>query len=377
MLHSHAVLRQCVRAVSPRAIPIPNTRQFLPPSAPCLVQQRTRSWFSRLLGTGFNTVRKSKSKASKKAAKKQPTSSPTRARSDPRGPGKTATQARNSVREATQEKSSTPEDIPLPSTALASQDHDDLCSFRQRSTKNGVNKQSTYYIGTEYEYTVAKSLKKWYGMLLERRGGPNDEGVDLVGSWRPPGNLRDFKVLVQCKVSRPNAAIARELEGACSGGRPDWRGDGVLAMLASPKAATTGMWQTMQRSPRPMCFAQVSNRCHVVDFRSNDAADKAGLDELEKHTIYIPSKPANGKTGRSRRSTAVSAKGRISAITSIIIKGLVYAVAVLAVSTMLGICYLLFASIALGLCIAFSSKQYCMKKTGDGEYAGWHWITKD
>lgn len=246
MLNSHAALRQCVRFLSPQAYPISTTRHTLPIPPPCLIQQRTRTWLSRLLGTGFNSVKSRKRTAPKRKATK--TSAPAG-----KPPPKSRTSLISRTAEPVAEKGITAKPSYPPVSSIV-HPHHDLRSFLRWSSRRNTNTESTSYVGTHYEYTVAKALKQ-YGFTLGRSGGPNDQGIDLIGHWPVPTIPKDLTILVQCKVSRPTSAVARELEGACSGGRSEWRREGVMAWLTSPNPPSLATWQTIERSPRPMGFA--------------------------------------------------------------------------------------------------------------------------
>ncbi|GAM84539.1 hypothetical protein ANO11243_025350 [Dothideomycetidae sp. 11243] len=154
--------------------------------------------------------------------------------------------------------------------------HNDLASFESYATATGLSPQSTVYIGTHYEYTVAQSLAR-LGFTLHRVGGAADLGIDLVGDWRVPGVLRDCRVLVQCKAMTPTPSHVREMEGAMLGAPVGWRGPGAVGMLAARGDATKGVREALQRSRVPMGFVAVRSGGRVVQMLWNALAADAGL----------------------------------------------------------------------------------------------------
>lgn len=302
MLCSHAALRQCVRLASNPTSLIPPTRPIFSLLSPWPTQQRPQSHFRRLLGTGYNSLRgrkrvTSKRKTTKPTAITSKPSRQSRAHSSPALLESTAEQ-RNTVNLLDFKSSVTPTSLP----------YHDRRSFLSWSTRNKINRNSTWFIGTQYEYTVIKALQA-KNFTLKRCGGANDQGIDLIGHWTLPSPRTGLKILVQCKVGSPTPAFARELEGACSGGREEWRKEDVMAWLASPKPASSETWKTMERSTRPMGFAQISEGGLVQDLRWNAPAQEAGLDGLSKVDFHVSTKDADGKSRRIRRAVRLTANG--------------------------------------------------------------------
>ncbi|ROV91702.1 hypothetical protein VMCG_09250 [Cytospora schulzeri] len=133
---------------------------------------------------------------------------------------------------------------PEPPTA----NHNDLASFLNYVERSGLDRKSTLYVGTHYEYTVAQVLSK-YGFYLQRVGGHSDYGIDLLGTWTVPSSSEPLRVLIQCKAisrkSSPN--LMRELEGAFVGAPVGWKGHGVLGIFVTEKTATKGAMGLMFR----------------------------------------------------------------------------------------------------------------------------------
>lgn len=106
----------------------------------------------------------------------------------------------------------------------------------ERYFSTTISRLSTVEAGTLYEEHVLNTLSK-YGFVLNRRGGPNDKGIDLCGT------IRDIPVVVQCKhyEAHLTPGVIRELYGViaarqnhlgllvCSGGVRE----GSLAFLQS------------------------------------------------------------------------------------------------------------------------------------------------
>ena len=100
-----------------------------------------------------------------------------------------------------------------------SQHHNDLTTFLSYAEHISLPETSTVHVGTHYEYTVLQTLRR-YALSLDRIGGRDDAGIDLVGTWHLPEREREraLRVLVQCKSLKtklgPN--VVRELEGTLS-----------------------------------------------------------------------------------------------------------------------------------------------------------------
>ncbi|CCE28104.1 uncharacterized protein CPUR_01578 [Claviceps purpurea 20.1] len=152
-----------------------------------------------------------------------------------------------------------PIDTPSPPES-PTPNHSDLASFICYAKRTGLDEDSTVYVGTHYEYTVAQSLAR-YGFDVTRVGGAFDGGIDLVGTWTipfPATSPLSMRVLIQCKAGSQRAGPRhiRELEGAFVGAPAGWRGAGVLAVLLSEYPATEGVRKSLGRSQWPMVRAQ-------------------------------------------------------------------------------------------------------------------------
>ncbi|RKP00259.1 hypothetical protein CXG81DRAFT_27017 [Caulochytrium protostelioides] len=95
--------------------------------------------------------------------------------------------------------------------------------LRQAPMWPRVRHVSTVARGTAYE----TALQAWWAqhhVALTRRGGAGDQGIDLIGVWRPQPDVR-ATLLLQCKhVARAlQPAVVREFEGTL------WRAHGARA----------------------------------------------------------------------------------------------------------------------------------------------------
>lgn len=159
--------------------------------------------------------------------------------------------------------------------------HNDFASFLAYAERSGLDPNSTLYVGTHYEYTVAEVLSK-YGFYLRRIGGHSDYGTDLLGTWTVPSSAERLRVLVQCKaISRKSAPnLIRELEGAFVGAPIGWRGSGVLGIFVTEKPATKGVRDSLARSKWPMVFICCTRQGALGQMLWNRRAEEEGLETL-------------------------------------------------------------------------------------------------
>ncbi|RYO75682.1 hypothetical protein DL766_007694 [Monosporascus sp. MC13-8B] len=181
--------------------------------------------------------------------------------------------------------------FPQPSSTLRypdppSTEHDDLASYAAYAARTGLDTASTVYTGTEYEYTVAASLRR-LGFDMRRVGGRSDCGIDLLGTWAvPPSSASSsplLRVLLQCKASSgARGGVAprhiRELEGAFVGAPAGWRGAGVLGLLVAQKPATKGIRDALGRSRWPMGYVSCSRDGRLEQMIWNRRAGEEGLE---------------------------------------------------------------------------------------------------
>ena len=161
-----------------------------------------------------------------------------------------------------------------------SKDHNDLTTFLAYVERTRLNKRSTVYKGTHYEYTIGETLSQ-YGFYLRRVGGASDRGMDLLGTWAIPGTTNSMKVIVQCKAGSrsPGPTNVRELKGALKAAPPGWRGTDLLGILVSEKPATKGV-QDELHTDVPLVYGCCSREGDVVQLLWNHRAQEIGLEGL-------------------------------------------------------------------------------------------------
>jgi hypothetical protein len=149
-------------------------------------------------------------------------------------------------------------DVALQDLATTDAPHNSLASFLSYADRTGLSKKSTVYNGTYYEYLCQKSLKS-LGFKLHRTGGRNDLGIDLLGQLQLPSQDHPLQCIVQCKAlnKRLSPSLVRELEGSFSGAPSLWAGDNVVGVLCSPKPATKGVREAIQKSGRAAMWIMV------------------------------------------------------------------------------------------------------------------------
>ena len=171
----------------------------------------------------------------------------------------------------------------MPLIVGGSDKHDSLQSFLDYAQKIDLDRASTVFSGTHYEYTVIETLTK-FKFDLTRTGRGSDRGIDLLGQWNLPETPGGLRVLVQCKLqtgtNKAGPSLIRELEGAFQGTPSGWRGTGTMALLASTREATKGIREAMTRSRWPMGFLNVTPDGSVQQFLWNHSATEKGLEGM-------------------------------------------------------------------------------------------------
>ncbi|KAJ5550512.1 hypothetical protein N7535_001546 [Penicillium sp. DV-2018c] len=173
-----------------------------------------------------------------------------------------------------------------------SQQHNDLTTFLSYAEHESLPVTSTVYIGTHYEYTVRQTLRR-YALDLDRIGGRDDAGIDLVGTWHVPEREWGcpLRVLVQCKSLKtklgPN--IVRELEGTFNQAPVGWRTPETIGILVSPREATKGVRFALARSAYPLFWLMIERDGTLKQALWNARAVELGLRPLTLRTRFIPS----------------------------------------------------------------------------------------
>ena len=168
-----------------------------------------------------------------------------------------------------------------------SKEHSDLATFLSYVERTSLNKNSTVYRGTHYEYTVADTLSQ-YGFLLKRVGGQSDRGMDLLGIWTLPSTSHTFKVILQCKAGARSASpmYIRELKGALAAAPPGWRGTDVLGLLVGEKPATKGVQKEMHTADVALGYVCCTKEGEVAQLLWNLKAQEMGLDGVSVGIKY-------------------------------------------------------------------------------------------
>lgn len=159
--------------------------------------------------------------------------------------------------------------------------HHSLSTFLEYARRTQLDRASTTFAGTYYEYAT-QSLLRRYGFGLTRVGGRGDRGVDLKGMWTvaTAENKTEvaLPVIVQCKrlKSKVGPNLMRELEGALAGR------SNTLGVLVGTQGATKGVREAMGRSRVGICWImlEVEER---VDVASGEDVKGDGRDDTDEN----------------------------------------------------------------------------------------------
>ncbi|KAJ4328493.1 hypothetical protein N0V84_001009 [Fusarium piperis] len=159
--------------------------------------------------------------------------------------------------------------------------HSDLATFLAYVERTSLDKRTTVYRGTHYEYTVADTLSQ-YGFFLKRVGGASDHGMDLLGAWTLPSTSQTIKVILQCKagIRSVGPMYVRELKGALAAAPPGWRGANTLGLLVAEKPATKGVQRDMNSAEVALGYVCCSKEGELVQLLWNHRAQEMGLDGI-------------------------------------------------------------------------------------------------
>ncbi|KAI1437206.1 hypothetical protein GGR50DRAFT_120107 [Xylaria sp. CBS 124048] len=169
--------------------------------------------------------------------------------------------------------------------APSKDEHADVASYRAYAERTGLDIESKVFVGTHYEYSVAAALRR-LGFDLRRVGGHSDRGIDLLGTWSVPSvpEHLPLRVILQCKAWARSAKIGpqfiRELEGACLGAPPGWRGSGVIGLLVSMQPATRGIRESLAHSRWPLAYVSCSGNGVLQQMLWNQKAEEEGLEGM-------------------------------------------------------------------------------------------------
>ncbi|KAF2684214.1 hypothetical protein K458DRAFT_283299, partial [Lentithecium fluviatile CBS 122367] len=189
----------------------------------------------------------------------------------------------------TSTSSPAPIDVPKLIVAPGSPHHNSLTSFLEYASRQKMDRRSTVYVGTHYEYIVSESLLR-LGFSLFRTGGRADRGIDLLGHWVLPTLREPLPVVVQCKSldSVCNPAHIRELEGSFQGTPAKWRNKDVLGLLVTTQNASRGVLESLGSSRWPLGFIKISRRGTIEQCLWNAAAQARGLEGVGVTVRYTP-----------------------------------------------------------------------------------------
>ncbi|CAG8207664.1 unnamed protein product [Penicillium olsonii] len=167
--------------------------------------------------------------------------------------------------------------------------HNDLATFLSYAKHIALPETSTVYVGTHYEYTVRENLRR-YALSLNRVGGRDDAGIDLVGTWHLPEREREraLRVIVQCKALKTKVGpnIVRELEGTLRQAPVGWRTGQTVGVLVSPREATKGVRDTLARSAYPIFWMMIERDGSLKQALWNSRAEELGIGPLGVETRY-------------------------------------------------------------------------------------------
>ncbi|KAJ5776592.1 uncharacterized protein N7511_001603 [Penicillium nucicola] len=189
-----------------------------------------------------------------------------------------------------------------------SQHHNDLTTFLSYANHISLPEASTVYVGTHYEYTVLQTLRQ-YALALQRIGGRDDAGIDLVGTWHLPERERSraLRVLVQCKALKtklgPN--LVRELEGTFRQAPVGWRTGQTVGVLVGPREATKGVRDALARSSYPLFWMMIERDGTLKQALWNARAEELGLGPLGVETRY----GAGGESGSVTKEVTLTWDG--------------------------------------------------------------------
>ncbi|KAF1949512.1 hypothetical protein CC80DRAFT_529372 [Byssothecium circinans] len=206
-----------------------------------------------------------------------------------------------------------PIDVPKLIVSPGSTHHNSLSTFLTYAERKNLNKASTVYVGTLYEYTAAVSLLR-LGFSLLRTGRKSDAGIDLIGHWVLPPFREPIPVIVQCKGTKYNSAPThiRELEGSFSNVPPEWKSrNDVLGLFVTAHNATSGVLHTISTSRRPLAFVKITPDGTVEQLLWNHAASERGLEGVGvtlRHTprVLLPAPSEWGPNPSSKTTRARS-----------------------------------------------------------------------
>lgn len=186
------------------------------------------------------------------------------------------------VRHISDNNSQLPNPLELIYPEAPNKGHSDLATFLAYAERTSLDKRTTVYRGTHYEYTVADTLSQ-YGFFLKRVGGASDHGMDLLGAWTLPSTSQTIRVILQCKAGLRSVGpmYVRELKGALAAAPPGWRsGADTLGLLVAEKPATKGVQRDLNSAEVALGYVCCSRDGELVQLLWNRRAQEMGLEGI-------------------------------------------------------------------------------------------------
>lgn len=148
------------------------------------------------------------------------------------------------------------------------------CIKESAQVARRTGKDSATYYGTQYEYTVLKTLQR-LGFALDRVGGRGDGGIDLLGRLYFPqkgcgsNDMGHVNAFVQCKAHNKTFGPhhVREMEGVMM--HQDRQAIGILSSLRPLKGSAL---ERLGSSILPLCYAFIDIEGNLRQWRWNNAA---------------------------------------------------------------------------------------------------------
>ncbi|KAI9663213.1 MAG: hypothetical protein M1821_008261 [Bathelium mastoideum] len=159
--------------------------------------------------------------------------------------------------------------------------HTDSRSFEAYANKVNLNRESTVYRGTRYEYTAIDALRRFH-FELKRQGGRDDLGIDLSGTWNLSTLFHPVRVIVSCKSNAKTAEPKwiRELEGAFAGDPQVPANGKVAGFLVARGEATSSLREALTRSQSPLGFVNITLEGDVRQMLWNERLADMGLERV-------------------------------------------------------------------------------------------------
>ncbi|CAG8531112.1 1289_t:CDS:2 [Diversispora eburnea] len=144
-----------------------------------------------------------------------------------------------------------------------------------------IDKNTTLYRGTLYEYETIDCLQKLFGIVTRRVGKANDAGIDFRGRWNLPN--KRLMIIGQCKSFniKCSSNVVRDLEGTLCRESKE-----TIGILSSFGGFTEAAIKRYYGSPWPMMLVTVIDGGKICEkFLWNKTAE-AYLEKLQITLFY-------------------------------------------------------------------------------------------